>query len=99
MEKRMIAERFGTKFAIELEALCKKYQITVSELEDFMYDHLQTVFVEQDCAFWLEDNDCPEDGDVKFIQKLARWYEKSEDSTLDRWTNIKNAYNFIKEVK
>ena len=99
MKKRMIAKRFGTKFAIEPEALCKKHQITVSELEDFMYDHLQTVFVEQDCVFWLEDNNCPEDGDVKFVQKLAKWYEKSEDSTLDRWTNIKNAYKFIKEVE
>ena len=99
MEKRTIAERFGTEFAIGLEMLCKKHQITVSELRDFMYDHLQTAFLEDDCALWLHDNDCPEDGDVGFIQELAKRYEKSEDSTLDRRTNIKNAYKFIKEVK
>lgn len=55
MEKRTIAERFGTGFAIELETMRKiKHHATVSELEDFIYDRLRTAINRFVCKTTLE---------------------------------------------
>lgn len=91
---KMFSDKRYAPILAELEGVAMRLGTDVSEVEDAIFRKVEERYHLEDIKTWYEDHTNRYCSD-KMAKAILKEFEYGEDSNVDYWTNIENAYERV----
>lgn len=94
----MIDSKRYAPIAAELEGVAKRLGMEICEVEELIFRKVEEQYRLEDIESWYE-NETGRRCSEKMALAIFKEFDECEDSNVDFWTNIENAYKRVKDKR